>query len=203
MSSQKIVIIDTGCANISSVKFAVERLGVNVTVSDETSVIQGADKVFLPGVGSAQNAMQSIANKNLISVVQSLTQPVLGICLGMQLMTTDSAESGLNSTVHVAGLNVIPGKVRRMQVGELRLPHMGWNAISTQDESLFKGIGNGTYFYFVHSYAVAQYENTLASCEYGMPFSAAIHKDNFYGVQFHPERSGDAGASLLENFIGL
>lgn len=199
--SQQIVIVNTGCANISSVKFAVERLGVKVEVSDNTDIIQRADKVFLPGVGSANAAMASINQKQLAPCIQNLSQPVLGICLGMQLMVEKSAESLKDST---PCLNLIPGEVKRMLVGDLRLPHMGWNTVSpVGDAPLFKGIPNGSYFYFVHSFAVALSEFTLARCQYGMDFSAALHKDNFFGVQFHPERSSDAGAQLLKNFIEL
>lgn len=199
--SQQIVIVNTGCANISSVKFAVERLGVRVQVSDDLAIIKRADKVFLPGVGSANAAMASIEHKNLVNCIQGLQQPVLGICLGMQLMVEKSAESLNGST---PCLNLIPGEVKRMQVGDLRLPHMGWNTVTPIDNtSLFKGIPAATYFYFVHSFAVALSEFTLASCQYGMDFSAALHKDNFFGVQFHPERSSDAGAQLLKNFIEL
>lgn len=199
--SQQIVIVNTGCANISSVKFAVERLGVTVQVSDDLAIIKRADKVFLPGVGSANAAMASIEQKNLVNCIQGLQQPVLGICLGMQLMVEKSAESLNGST---PCLNLIPGEVKRMQVGDLRLPHMGWNTVTPIDNtSLFKGIPAATYFYFVHSFAVAVSEFTLASCQYGMDFSAALHKDNFFGVQFHPERSSDAGAQLLKNFIEL
>jgi len=202
---QHIVVINTGCANISSVRFALQRLGVEVTVSDDVSVITNADKVFLPGVGSANAAMTSIAVKQLSNCIQSLKQPVLGVCLGMQLMVTESEERNhQHQQGNTACLNLIPGKVKRMQVGELRLPHMGWNTITAVDDStLFKGIPNNTYFYFVHSFAVDVYEHTLATCEYGNPFSASLHKDNFFGVQFHPERSGAAGAALLENFINL
>ena len=202
---QHIVVINTGCANISSVKFALERLGVDVTVSDDVAVIAAADKVFLPGVGSANAAMTSIARKNLAGCIQSLKQPVLGVCLGMQLMVTESEERNhQHQHDNIACLNLIPGKVKRMQVGELRLPHMGWNTVTPIDSTnLFKGIPANTYFYFVHSFAVDIYQHTLASCEYGNPFSAALHKDNFFGVQFHPERSGAAGATLLENFINL
>ena len=201
MATQNIVIVNTGCANISSVKFAVERLGKHVTVSDDIQVIQKADKVFLPGVGSANAAMASIGEKQLVSCIQGLTQPVLGICLGMQLMVEKSEESLSGST---ACLGLIPGQVKRMQVGDLRLPHMGWNTVTPiGDAPLFKGIDSGSYFYFVHSYAVAVSEFTMASCQYAMDFSAAIHKDNFFGVQFHPERSSDAGAQLLKNFIDL
>ncbi|MFT5838788.1 MAG: glutamine amidotransferase [Flavobacteriales bacterium] len=201
MPSQQIVIVNTGCANISSVKFAVERLGEKVTVSDDLAIIQQADKVFLPGVGSANAAMSSIEKKQLASGIQGLIQPVLGICLGMQLMVEKSEESLSDNT---PCLGLIPGQVKRMQVGDLRLPHMGWNTVTpVADAPLFKGIDSASYFYFVHSFAVAVSEFTMASCQYGMDFSAAIHKDNFFGVQFHPERSSDAGAHLLKNFIDL
>jgi glutamine amidotransferase len=126
MASQQIVIVNTGCANISSVKFAVERLGSHVTVSDDIHIIQTADKVFLPGVGSANAAMASIEKKQLVSCIQELTQPVLGICLGMQLMVEKSEESLSNNT---PCLGLIPGQVKRLQVGDLRLPHMGWNTV--------------------------------------------------------------------------
>ncbi|GGF81770.1 imidazole glycerol phosphate synthase subunit HisH [Alteromonas lipolytica] len=201
MTQQTIVIVNTGCANISSVKFALERLGVSVTVSDDPAVIKAADKVFLPGVGAAGAAMTSIAAKQLIPTLQGLTQPVLGVCLGMQLMVEQSDEA-TSGTIDC--LKLLPGHVKRMQAGELRLPHMGWNTISpVKDSPLFKGLDTGTYFYFVHSFAVPVYENTLASCEYGQSFSAAIQHNNFFGVQFHPERSGEAGAQLLTNFVNL
>ncbi|NVK57978.1 MAG: imidazole glycerol phosphate synthase subunit HisH [Alteromonadaceae bacterium] len=201
MSQQTIVIVNTGCANISSVKFALERLGVSVTVSDDAAVIAAADKVFLPGVGAAGAAMTSIAAKQLIEPLRHLKQPVLGVCLGMQLMVERSDES---RTGTIDCLNLLPGHVKRMQAGELRLPHMGWNTVTPAHESpLFAGIDAGTYFYFVHSFAVPVYANTLASCEYGQSFSAAIQHNNFFGVQFHPERSGEAGAQLLTNFVNM
>lgn len=201
----KVVIINTGCANISSVKFAMQRLTNQVMVSDDINVIGAADKVILPGVGTANAAMSSIHQKQLAKTIQGLTQPVLGVCLGMQLMVTESQEKAhREDEQYTACLDLIPGQVKRMQVGELRLPHMGWNTVSpVEQETLFRGIPAGSYFYFVHSFAVDVFEHTLASCEYGMPFSAAIHRDNFFGVQFHPERSGDAGATLLENFLAL
>lgn len=192
----ELVIVDTGCANIASVRFAIERLGSPVRVSDDPEVIKNADKVILPGVGSAPAAMQKIEAKGLIPVVRTLTQPTLGICLGMQLMTRQSEEG------HVACLGMIASEVKRMQVGSLRLPHMGWNTITPNPNSpLFDGIADGSYFYFVHSFAVSVGDYTLATCEYGMPFSASIGQDNFMGVQFHPERSGEAGSRLLSNFI--
>ncbi len=198
---QKVVIINTGCANISSVRIALERLGSNVVVTDDANLIQQADKILLPGVGSAGAAMKSIAQKKLIRTIQQLTQPVLGVCLGMQLMVERSQESKTGS---VPCLDLIPGEVVRMQVGEQRLPHMGWNTVSSASQStLFKGIPDNTYFYFVHSFCVAISEYTLASCVYEQPFSAALIRNNFYGVQFHPERSGEAGAQLLRNFLEL
>jgi len=201
LTKQNLVIINTGCANISSVKFALERLGVKVTVSDDVDCIARADRVFLPGVGSANAAMTSIHKKQLVNTIQQLKQPVLGVCLGMQLMVTSSEESTKHKT---DCLNLIPGQVERMQVGQLRLPHMGWNTVTPKHQlDLFNGIDAGSYFYFVHSFAVREFEYTLASSEYGLRFSAAIQKDNFFGVQFHPERSGDAGAQLLKNFVSL
>lgn len=209
MSQQDLVIIDTGCANISSVKFAVERLGARVNVSDKQNVIEQADKVFLPGVGSAYAAMSSIEKKQLKQIIQGLEQPVLGICLGMQLMTSESEESpgshlDVNATDNIACLDLIPTQIKRMQVDDLVLPHMGWNQIKVEQASpLFADINDDSFFYFVHSFCAPESEFTLASCDYGRKFSAAIGKDNFYGVQFHPERSGQAGAKLLNNFINM
>lgn len=198
---QKIVIVNTGCANISSVKFALERIGVSVEVSDNADVIKSADKVFLPGVGSAAAAMTSITAKQLAPTLRELTQPVLGVCLGMQLMVESSDESRQGK---IDCLGLMPGHVGRLQSGDLRLPHMGWNTITpAADSPLFDGIPEGTYFYFVHSFAVPEYKHTLASCHYGQTFSAAIEHNNFFGVQFHPERSGEAGAQLLTNFVKL
>ncbi|MDN4503629.1 imidazole glycerol phosphate synthase subunit HisH [Alteromonadaceae bacterium BrNp21-10] len=197
----QLVIVNTGCANISSVRFAIERLGYQPVVSDDAAVIQAADKVFLPGVGSAPAAMAQINAKGLAPVIQSLTQPTLGICLGMQLMTQSSEESAVAGS-NTPCLGLIDTQVKKMQVGELRLPHMGWNQIKVaKDNPLFAGISDGSYFYFVHGYAVEVGSHTLAACQYGVDFSASIGQNNFYGVQFHPERSADAGAALLQNFI--
>jgi glutamine amidotransferase len=261
--SSTLVIVNTGCANISSVKFAFERLGINVDVSDDVEVIAKAQRVILPGVGSAPAAMSSINKKALAACLRGLTQPTLGVCLGMQLMVTDSQEGKFGKTDLTNSLNLIPGHVKRMQVGNLRLPHMGWNKVTSKlANPLFVGIPDGEHFYFVHSYAIDDYEHTLATCHYssakkqadtgvvdinanagligagsigagsigagsisegstsakpisaeqlgadigadiGTTFSAAIYKDNFFGVQFHPERSSDAGAQLLKNFIQL
>jgi glutamine amidotransferase len=203
-SPKHITIINTGCANISSVRFAFERLGAHVTVTDDTKTIARAERLILPGVGSAPAAMKSIQQKQLVECIQGLRQPVLGVCLGMQLMVTSSEENDLGNQATTPCLNLIPGEVKRMHVEDLRIPHMGWNQVfSVTDNPLFAGIDQGAHFYFVHSFAVSKYQYTLATCEYGEVFSAAIHKNNFFGVQFHPERSSDAGAQLLSNFLHI
>lgn len=202
-----IVIIDTGCANLSSVRFAIERLGYDVTVSKDPAILQQADKLFLPGVGTAKEAMSNLIERDLVAEIEKLTQPVLGICLGMQMLAEGSEEgfaktSAEQPTINTLGL--VDGVVEKMDVAPLRSPHMGWNQITPKlDEPLFKDIPAGSYFYFVHSYALPVNDNTIASCEYGSPFTAAVNKDNFYGVQFHPERSGKAGAQLIKNFLEL
>lgn len=194
--TQQLVIVHTGCANISSLQFAVERLGYQVQVSDNPAIIKAADKVFLPGVGAAAAAMQQIAQKGLTDCLQSLTQPVLGICLGMQLLTRQSEEG------HAQCLGMVDTQVSLMTSDSLTLPHMGWNQIQVEQESpLFYQIDSGSWFYFVHGYCVPVGTHTLASCQYSQPFSASIQHNNVYGVQFHPERSGDAGAQLIRNFI--
>ena len=200
------VIIDTGCANLSSVKFAVERLGFPVTVSRDPQVILAADKLFLPGVGTATEAMQNLADRELIDLVKQVKKPLLGICLGMQMLAEFSIEGGAKQADEpVPCLGLVPGTVSLMQPQQgQRLPHMGWNQIKVEKDSpLFVGIDDDTFFYFVHSFCAPISEHTLVSCEYGQAFSAAIAKDNFYGVQFHPERSGQAGAKLLTNFINM
>ncbi|WP_028867934.1 imidazole glycerol phosphate synthase subunit HisH [Psychromonas arctica] len=198
-----IVIIDTGCANLSSVRFAIERLGYEVTVSKDPDILQQADKLFLPGVGTAKEAMANLIERNLVDEIKKLTQPVLGICLGMQMLAQGS-EEGFGDQSMIDTLGLVDGFVEKMDVAPLRSPHMGWNQITPKlDEPLFKDIPAGSYFYFVHSYALPVNENTIASCEYGSPFTAAVNKDNFYGVQFHPERSGKAGAQLIKNFLEL
>jgi len=196
------VIVDTGCANLASVKFAVERLGYPVTITDDIALIKAADKVIFPGVGTAKHAMANIKAKNLVSVLQNLTQPVLGFCLGMQLMTESSTED--NNANLVPCLNLIPTKVEPLKAKDNRLPHMGWNTLTqVSDHPVLKGISAGDYFYFVHSFAAPISEYTVASCTYGSNFSAAIAKDNFIGCQFHPERSSTLGSKIIQNFLEL
>lgn len=192
----KIIIIDTGCANLSSVKFAIDRLGYQAEISRDLNQIQQADKLLLPGVGTANAAMNNLQQRNLINTIQQLTQPVLGICLGMQLMTQFSQEGNLST------LGLIDGQTEKLPEAGLPLPHMGWNQVNfVEEQPLFADISNGSYFYFVHSFAVLPNQHTIATCDYGVPFSAALNNGNFYGVQFHPERSGKVGAQLLRNFI--
>jgi len=192
------VIIDTGCANLTSLKFALERLGDQVVISADSGQINEAELVFLPGVGSAQYAMRNLQDRDLNTVITNLTQPVLGICLGLQMLM-DSSEEGDTQC-----LGVIPGEVRTLDAQGKRLPHMGWNTLtSVKDSPLFRGISVDDYFYFVHSYAVSPSAYTLATTDYPQSFSAALNKQNFFGVQFHPERSGAQGLQLLKNFLEL
>jgi glutamine amidotransferase len=196
------VIVDTGCANLSSVKFAVERLGFQVTITDDIDLIKRADKVILPGVGSAKHAMENIQAKGLVEALQNLTQPVLGFCLGMQLMCNSSVESSDDKKVECLG--IIPTDITPLNAENNRLPHMGWNTLtSVSDHPIFNGIDIGDYFYFVHSFAAPLSEYTVATCQYGSQFSAAIAKDNFIGCQFHPERSSELGSKIIKNFLEL
>lgn len=199
----QLVIVDTGCANITSVFCALERLGASVQISADPAVIRVAEKVIIPGVGTAKQAMANIDAKGLRSTLQQLTQPVLGICLGMQLLTEHSAEGD------VTCLGLIPGQVAPLEAKGLRLPHMGWNTLQVESTALqathpvLQGISAADYVYFVHSFAVQPSPYMLASCDYGSKFAAVIGRRNFLGMQFHPERSGKVGARLLQNFIQL
>ena len=199
----KLTIIDTGCANLSSVKMAIQRLGVEPIVSCDAADIKSADKLILPGVGTAKAAMRNLQERKLVDLIREAKQPLLGFCLGMQMLAQASEES-MDDESDIQCLGIIPGKVKLMQVGDLRLPHMGWNQIEHDGtHPLFNGIPSGSYFYFVHSYALEVTEATLARCDYGSPFSAVVGKDNFFGAQFHPERSGKLGAQLIRNFLEM
>jgi glutamine amidotransferase len=192
----KIVVIKYNAGNIGSVANALERLGVECEVTDDPAVIRQADKVIFPGVGEASSTMKYLKESKLDKIIPDLKQPVLGICLGMQLMCQWSEEGNTQA------MGIFPQKVELFR-GSVKVPHMGWNSISFNQDSLFKGIESGSYVYFVHSYFVETGESTLASCDYGVRFSAALHRDNFYAVQFHPEKSGEIGQYILKNFIEL
>ncbi|WP_394392650.1 imidazole glycerol phosphate synthase subunit HisH [Shewanella woodyi] len=196
------VIIDTGCANLNSVRYAFERLTDDVLVTDNHEAIKAADRVVLPGVGTAGAAMASLKNKQLIELIQGLTQPVLGVCLGMQMMGNLSKEQG-GKQVDCECLGLIPTEITELDSQGQPLPHMGWNQIEVSDHPLFDGIASGSYLYFVHSYRAPLSEYTIANSQYGETFSAAIAKDNFMGVQFHPEKSAAVGSAILRNFLAL
>jgi glutamine amidotransferase len=192
-----LAIVDSGGANIASVRFALERLGVRSELTADPAVIRAAERVILPGVGSAVEGMKRLSAKGLVECVRTLTQPVLGVCLGMQLLFEDSAEGPTET------LGLIPGTVARLPDSPgITVPHMGWNTLlSAREDGLLHGIGPEARFYFVHSYAAPVNAFTVASCDHGTPFTAIVQRGNFSGVQFHPERSGPAGARLLRNFV--
>ncbi len=192
----KIVIIDYGAGNIQSIKFAIKRLGYEAVLSKDAEEISNADKVIFPGVGEAGSAMKMLRSTGLDKLIPTLKQPVLGICLGMQLMCKSSEEG------NTQGLGIFDVKVVKFNE-ELKIPQIGWNQIFNLESQLFKGINENEYVYLVHSYYVPDCEETIAKTEYGVEYTSAIKKDNYYGVQFHPEKSSDAGAKILENFLKL
>ncbi|MGY5847229.1 imidazole glycerol phosphate synthase subunit HisH [Salegentibacter sp. HM20] len=191
---QKIVIIDYGAGNIQSIKFAIQRLGFEAVLSSDAEEIKSADKVIFPGVGEAGSAMKMLKSSGLDKIIPELNQPVLGICLGMQLMCRHSEEGD------TTGLGIFHADVVKFNNG-LKVPQIGWNRIYDLKSELFKGIKEQEFVYLVHSYYVPECEETIASTEYGVEYTTAIQKDNFYGVQFHPEKSSDAGEKILANFL--
>lgn len=199
MKNQKIVIIDYGAGNVFSVKNALKAIGVEAIISDHPNEIQEADKVIFPGVGAAGNAMNQLNNKNLIEIIPALRQPVLGICLGMQLLMDFSEEDNTSC------LGIISGSVKKFKpFSGLRVPHMGWNSVSfSKEHRLFQGWKGGEWVYFVHSYYVAGNPFTIGITEYQDSFTSVLEKENFIGVQFHPEKSAESGLRLLQNFIEL
>ncbi|WP_340819827.1 imidazole glycerol phosphate synthase subunit HisH [Methanolobus sp. WCC4] len=200
---KKIVIIDYGLGNLRSVQKGLEHAGANVIISSDPEEIKGADGVILPGVGAFKDAMKNVEKvRDTIDEYVASGKPMLGICLGQQMMLSTSEEGGLTE-----GLDLVKGKVLRFPHSELKVPHMGWSDIKiTQEHPIFEGIPDGSFVYFVHSYYVDTTEkNTLISCDYGTQFAAAIVNDagNVIGTQFHPEKSGDVGLKMLKNFVAM
>lgn len=193
-------IVDTGCANISSVKFACEREGHRPIVTRNAKAIRSAKRVILPGVGAAPRALSKLGDTGLIPTLRALSQPVLGICLGMQLLFETLEEGGET----LPGLGLIPGSVRKLDTGNLPSPHMGWNRLEWEvDNPILGGLNPGSHAYFVHSFAAPVSDATVAKTVYGQAFSAMVCHENVYGCQFHPERSSATGATILRNFLGL
>jgi len=192
-----IAILKYNSGNIMSVRVALARLGHDAVITDDPDTISRAEKVIIPGVGEAASAMRHLREKGLDNVITSLRQPVLGICLGLQLMCASSEEGDTE------GLGIFDTQVRRFPAGA-RVPHMGWNDfVSLSDDPLLREIDPGDDVYYVHSYYAGVNGNTIAACDYGLPFSAAMRKDNFFATQFHPEKSAATGARILENFLRL
>ena len=193
----KLAIIKYNAGNIQSVSFALERLGVDFSITDNAEEIQKADKVIFPGVGEASTTMKYLRDKKLDQVIVNLKQPVLGICLGMQLMCKHSEENDTDC------LGIFNEEVKLfIPQGNMKVPHMGWNNLTISDSWLTPELEN-KYAYFVHSYYVPVNANTSAITDYLNPFSAAMHKDNFYAVQFHPEKSAQAGELVLKSFLNV
>lgn len=192
-----LVIVDAGGANLGSVRYAFERLGVSPTVSSDAAVISAASHVLLPGVGAAAPAMARLREAGLVECLRTLQQPLLGICLGMQLLFEHSEEGGVD------GLGLLSGRVCRLSDCDgLRVPHMGWNRLQPRRSvPLLDGVAAGSQAYFVHSYAAPVTADCIASCDYGGDFAAVVQRGNVMGAQFHPERSAAVGARLLSNFI--
>ncbi len=193
----KVVIIKYNAGNIRSVLFAMERIGVEALVSDDVAEIRSADRVIFPGVGEASSAMRYLKERGLDQVILSLRQPVLGICLGMQLMCAYSDEG------NTACLGIFDEKVSRFSQNELKAPQIGWNNIYDLKSPLFRDIPENEYMYFVHGYYVGLNVHSIAKTNYGINYSSALQKDNFYALQFHPEKSGEAGQKILYNFINF
>lgn len=197
-----LVIIKYNAGNIQSVLYALERIGMTATVTDDVNGIQQADKVIFPGVGEASSAMRYLRERGLDTVIKNLQQPVLGICLGMQLMCRFSEEN------NVECLNIFDEDVKYFgkpggQDQKLKIPQIGWNNIFDLKSPLFENVPRNSYTYFVHSYYAALGGHTIATTDYILPYSSALHKNNFYGVQFHPEKSAGVGEQILKNFIQL
>lgn len=193
-----VVVIRYYSGNIQSVLFALQRIGITPILSSDPVVIKNADKVILPGVGEASGTMKELKATGLDKTIKELKQPILGICLGLQLMCKHSEEGNVDC------LGIFDLQVKKFNpTGNLKVPHVGWNSINNLKGPLFKGIKNNSFVYYVHSFYAEMGNATVATTDYTNPFSAALNKDNFYAVQFHPEKSGEAGESILKNFIEL
>lgn len=193
----KTVIIKYNAGNIRSVIFALQRIGVDALVTDDAEAIMSADKLIFPGVGEASTAMEYLQQRNLDTLIKNVKQPLLGICLGMQLLCNYSEENDTPC------LGIFNTTVKKFVSADLKIPQTGWNTITIKDDPLFKNVNDNSYCYFVHSYYAALNENTIATTTYANTFSSAMHRDNFYGVQFHPEKSAEAGEQILKNFLSL
>ncbi|MBK7310574.1 MAG: imidazole glycerol phosphate synthase subunit HisH [Sphingobacteriaceae bacterium] len=192
-----LVVVKYNAGNITSVDFAFKRIGIDVTITDDPEKIRSADKIIFPGVGEASSAMSYLKEKNLDKVIKELKQPVLGICLGMQLMCEFSEEGETEC------LGIFNKKVKHFGSKELKVPQIGWNNIFDLKSPLFKGVQEDSFVYFVHGYYAELGENTIATTDYILKYSSALKKNNFYGTQFHPEKSGSVGEQILKNFINL
>ncbi len=195
----KIVMIKYNAGNVQSLKYALERIGITPVISDEPGEILSADKIIFPGVGEASSAMKYLKEKGLDEIIQQVSQPFLGICLGMQLMCSHSEENDTPC------LGIFPEKVKLFKSTDSsqKIPQIGWNNIRDLKSDLFKNISDNSYSYFVHSYFADLGSDTIATSDYCGAYSSALHKQNFYGVQFHPEKSASVGESILKNFINL
>ncbi len=192
-----VVIINYGAGNIQSIKFAIKRLGYDAKLSNDADEIRQADKVIFPGVGEASSAMKKLWESGLHDLIPTLTQPVLGICLGMQLMCNSSEEG------NTQGLGIFDVPVLKFDTAKVKVPQIGWNEITDLKSQLFKGINEKEHIYLVHSFYAPVCEETIAECEYGFRYSAALQNGNFYGTQFHPEKSSTVGENILANFLKL